>query len=42
VADPQGEITVHVLKYAAVTRHLVVVHDPTSTISRIKISPNDK
>ncbi len=32
VADPQGEITSHVLKYAAVTRHLVVVHDPTSTI----------
>jgi type IV secretory pathway TraG/TraD family ATPase VirD4 len=30
VADPQGEITAHVLKYAAVTRHLVVVHDPTS------------
>ena len=32
VADPQGEITGHVLKYAAVTRHLVVVHDPTSMI----------
>jgi hypothetical protein len=32
VADPQGEITAHVLKYATVTRHLVVVHDPTSTI----------
>ncbi|MAS35359.1 MAG: hypothetical protein CL610_15215 [Anaerolineaceae bacterium] len=32
VADPQGEITAHVLKYASVTRHLVVVHDPTSTI----------
>lgn len=30
VADPQGEITSHVLEYAAVTRHLVVVHDPTS------------
>ena len=30
VADPQGEITPHILKYAAVTRHLVVVHDPTS------------
>jgi len=30
VADPQGEITTHILKYAAVTRHLVVVHDPTS------------
>ncbi len=32
VADPQGEITGHILKYAAVTRHLVVVHDPTSAI----------
>jgi len=32
VADPQGEITGHILKYAAVTRHLVVVHDPTSTV----------
>ncbi|QPC83622.1 type IV secretion system DNA-binding domain-containing protein [Phototrophicus methaneseepsis] len=32
VADPQGEITGHILRYAAVTRHLVVVHDPTSTI----------
>jgi type IV secretory pathway TraG/TraD family ATPase VirD4 len=30
VADPQGEITAHILKYAAVTHHLVVVHDPTS------------
>jgi len=30
VADPQGEITGHVLRYAAVTRHLVIVHDPTS------------
>jgi type IV secretory pathway TraG/TraD family ATPase VirD4 len=30
VADPQGEITAHILKYAAITRHLVVVHDPTS------------
>lgn len=32
VADPQGEITSHILKYATVTRHLVVVHDPTSTV----------
>ncbi len=30
VADPQGELTAHILRYAAVTRHLVVVHDPTS------------
>ena len=32
VADPQGEITHHILKYAKVTRHLVVVHDPTSSV----------
>ena len=31
VADPQGEITHHILQYASVTHHLVVVHDPTST-----------
>jgi len=31
VADPQSEITGHVLRYAAVTRHLVIVHDPTAT-----------
>ena len=31
IADPQGEITSHVLQVAAVTRHLVVVHDPTAT-----------
>ena len=31
VADPQGELTAHVLRYAAVTRHLVVVHDPTAS-----------
>ena len=30
IADPQGELTEHVLSYAAITRHLVVVHDPTS------------
>ncbi|MBK9750781.1 MAG: type IV secretory system conjugative DNA transfer family protein [Chloroflexi bacterium] len=30
VADPQGEITTHILRYAAATRHLVIVHDPTS------------
>jgi type IV secretory pathway TraG/TraD family ATPase VirD4 len=30
VADPQGEITAHVLQYASITRHLVVIHDPTS------------
>ncbi len=30
VADPQGELTSHVRKFARVTGHLVVVHDPTS------------
>jgi len=30
VADPQRGITGHVLKCAAVTRHLVVAHDLTS------------
>jgi type IV secretory pathway TraG/TraD family ATPase VirD4 len=30
IADPQGEITGHVLRFAQVTGHLVVVHDPTS------------
>ncbi|MBE2195952.1 MAG: type IV secretory system conjugative DNA transfer family protein, partial [Anaerolinea sp.] len=30
VADPQGEITAHVLRFASLTRHLVVIHDPTS------------
>jgi hypothetical protein len=30
VADPQGELTTHVLNYAAVSRHLVIVHNPTS------------
>jgi type IV secretory pathway TraG/TraD family ATPase VirD4 len=30
IADPQGEITPHVLRVARVTRHLVIVHDPTS------------
>jgi len=30
IADPQGEITAHVLEFAKATRHLVVVHDPTS------------
>jgi len=30
VADPQGELTAHIWKFARVTGHLVVVHDPTS------------
>ncbi len=30
VADPQGELTAHITRIAAITRHLVVVHDPTS------------
>lgn len=31
IADPQGELTGHILKFARCTRHLVVVHDPTSS-----------
>jgi type IV secretory pathway TraG/TraD family ATPase VirD4 len=31
VADPQGELKQHILQYARVTGHLVVIHDPTST-----------
>jgi len=31
VADPQGELTTHVLRFARCTRHLVIVHDPTSS-----------
>ncbi len=31
VADPQGELTAHVLRFARCTRHLVIVHDPTSS-----------
>lgn len=30
VADPQGELTSHVLTFAAHTRHLVIIHDPAS------------
>jgi len=30
VADPQGEITQHILSFAKATGHLVVIHDPTS------------
>jgi len=29
VADPQGELKQHILQYARVTGHLVVIHDPT-------------
>ncbi len=31
VADPQGELKQHLLQYARVTGHLVVLHDPTGT-----------
>ncbi len=31
IADPQGELTGHIHKFARCTRHLVVVHDPTSS-----------
>ncbi|KAB2867193.1 MAG: type IV secretory system conjugative DNA transfer family protein [Anaerolineae bacterium] len=30
IADPQGELKSHVLNFARVTGHLVVIHDPTS------------
>jgi hypothetical protein len=30
VVDPQGELTPHVMRYAAYTKHQVIVHDPTS------------
>lgn len=29
IADPQGELTQHVLRFAAVTGHRVAIHDPT-------------
>ncbi len=29
VADPQGELKYHIMQYARVTGHLVVIHDPT-------------
>ncbi len=29
IADPQGELTSHVLRFAAVTGHAVALHDPT-------------
>lgn len=32
VVDPQGELTPKVMKFAAVTGHQVIVHDPTSKI----------
>jgi type IV secretory pathway TraG/TraD family ATPase VirD4 len=32
IADPQGEITGHVLRFAQATHHLVVIHDPTSAV----------
>ncbi|MHB8629942.1 MAG: type IV secretory system conjugative DNA transfer family protein [Aggregatilineales bacterium] len=31
IADPQGELRSHILEYARCTRHLIVVHDPTSS-----------
>jgi type IV secretory pathway TraG/TraD family ATPase VirD4 len=33
VADPQGELTPEVIKYAAFTGHLVIVHDPTNEMA---------
>ncbi len=41
VADPQGELKHHILKYARVTGHLVVIHDPTGTDSpRFNLAEN--
>jgi type IV secretory pathway TraG/TraD family ATPase VirD4 len=31
IADPQNELTAHILRFARATKHLVVVHDPTSS-----------
>lgn len=31
VVDPQGELTDHVMRFAAYTKHQVIVHDPTSS-----------
>ncbi len=31
VADPQGELKEHVIRFAKVTGHLVAIHDPTSS-----------
>jgi hypothetical protein len=33
IADPQGELTPHVMRFAKYTGHLVIVHDPTSADS---------
>jgi hypothetical protein len=41
VVDPQGELTDHVKRYAAVTKHQVIVHDPTSnTCPRYNLASN--
>lgn len=29
IADPQGELTAHILRFAAVTGHTLAIHDPT-------------
>lgn len=31
MVDPQGELSAHVIRFAAVTGHRVIIHDPTST-----------
>lgn len=41
VADPQGELTAHILRFAAVTGHTVAIHDPTrSDMPRFNLAQN--
>jgi type IV secretory pathway TraG/TraD family ATPase VirD4 len=41
IADPQGELQQHILRYARVTGHLVVLHDPTGTAApRFNLAEN--
>jgi type IV secretion system protein VirD4 len=41
VVDPQGELIGWILKFAAVTGHLVAIHDPTDpTLSRFNLAQN--
>ncbi len=39
VADPQGELKAHVIQFAQITGHIVVIHDPTdSTTARFNLT----
>ncbi len=41
IVDPQGELTSHLLDYAAVTKHQVIIHDPTdATMPRYNLAQN--